>query len=163
MRLFPGLPLDLFGFRLTELRTFNARLVNTATPDWILYLAVAAAGRTGIITHDADQLHQDLEARALDVTGITVITYRRGVRDEFTKWGLLMAYAPRIVALLDGGHRGAIILPDPRAAEPLSIGRIYRNIEKLTGDNAQVIRTRSDAAMTEELKERAMTSLWPYP
>lgn len=160
MRVFPGLPLDLFGFEIRELRAFDAALVNTATPDWLLYLHAASGGFTGIITHDADQLHQELEARALEVTGLVVVTFRRGVQDELTKWGLLMAYAPKVVSLLDEGHQGAIVLPEARSAEAVKVGKLYRDIEKQGGDNAQVIRTRSDAKMQAELERRGKESLW---
>lgn len=114
---FPGLPLDLFGFEIIRLRDFDATYVNTETPDWLLYLAAANAGLTGLITHDNSQLEQANEMLALEMSGMALITYRKGTNDELTKWGLLMAYAPRIVRMLDQGIRGAITLPAPGTPE----------------------------------------------
>jgi hypothetical protein len=161
MRVFPGLPLDLFGFDLVELRTFDSRLVSTATPDWVLYLAAAAGHLTGLITHDARQLQQELEVRALELTGITLVTYRPGVQDELTKWGLLMAYAPKIQVLLDRSPGGAIVLPEPRSPEAVPVGKLYREIKAIQGDNAQVIRTRADREMQARLNAQGLHALWP--
>lgn len=163
MNPFPGLPLDLFGFDIIELRQFNRSFVSTATPDWVLYLAAAESGLTGLITHDEAQLSQENEARALQLTGIAVITYRKGVQDELTKWGLLMAYAPRIIRKLDEGARGAIVLPSPGAPATRSPGSLLHDIQMREHTSASELRHRADRSMRDELSRRKLQSLWPVP
>lgn len=161
MNPFPGLPLDLFGFDIVELRDFNRSFVNTATPDWVLYLAAADSGLTGLITHDEGQLTQENEARALQRTGIAIITYRKGVQDELTKWGLLMAYAPRIVKKLDEGERGAIVLPAPGTPMTKSAGSLLHHIRMREQTSAAQLRHRTDRSMRDELTRRKLERLWP--
>ena len=161
MKPFIGLPLDLFGFEIVELKHFDANLVNTATPDWIIYLAAAKSAFTGLITNDQGQLSQENEARALDQTGIAVVTYRKGVNDELTKWGLLMAYSPRIVAALDRGERGAIVLPKPGALTFRSPRSLLHNIEMRERVSAKELRNRADQAMKDQLAQRRKEDLWP--
>lgn len=161
MKPFPGLPLDLFGFEIVRLSDFEPAFVNTATPDWLLYLAAAERGLTGVITHDQSQLNQENEVRALDLTGGAVVTYRKGVADELTKWGLLMAYAPRITSTLDRGERGALILPTPgpiNVSQPRSLLQQIRKRERVS---AQELRDRADKVMRNELSRRNMKNLWP--
>jgi hypothetical protein len=161
MKPFSGLPLDLFGFDLIELRAFNRSFVSTATPDWILYLAAAAAGLTGLITNDEGQLAQENEARALDLTGLAVVTYRKGVQDELTKWELLMAYAPRIVKKLDSGERGAIVLPAPGSPNTLAPKTLLHEIRTREKVSAPELRHRADRTMQDELARRKLDRLWP--
>lgn len=160
MKPFLGLPLDLFDFDIVALKNFEPAFVNTMTPDWVIYLAAAIRGFTGVITHDRSQLKQENEARVLEQTGIAVITYKKGVADELTKWGLLMAYAPRIVAALDRGERGAFVLPAPGTINPVSAGTLLHEIRSNEKVSAKELRERADRAMGDALAERRKQGLW---
>ena len=157
----PGLPLDIFGFEVVPLRQHDSSLVSTGTPDWMIYLAAKAGGFTGVITHETAQLSQDLEARAFYLTDITLIGFRKGVSDEITKWGLIMAYGPRIVKALDRGDRGLFLLPAPGAMNPEPAGRIFGERVKESGISFQEFLRRSELKMRNELTARGRDSLWP--
>ncbi|MGI9193728.1 MAG: hypothetical protein ACR2FO_04365 [Actinomycetota bacterium] len=161
MKPFPGLPLDLFGFEIVRLGDFDRSFVNTATPDWILYLAAAARGFTGLITHDKSQVTQENEVRSLELTGIAVVTYHKGVNDELTKWGLLMAHSPRIVAALKRPERGAFVLPTPGPVKVSPPGALLRQIEAREKVGSQEVRGRADVAIKNELSRRRLSHLWP--
>lgn len=161
MKPFAGLPIDLFGFGIMTLKEFDPSFVNRATPDWILLLAAAERGLTGVITNDLSQLSQENEVRALEVTGISVITYRKGVNDELTKWGLLMAYSPLILRHLDQGHRGALILPTPGSVDHRPTGSLLRVIEERKDVGSGELKRRADKEMKSELSARGLNKLWP--
>lgn len=148
---FPGLPLDLFGFDIVRLRDFNPAFINTETPDWVLYLAAAKAGLTGVITHDNSQLEQENEMLALERSGLALITYRKGTNDELTKWGLLMAYAPRIMKILENGNRGVITLPAPSTPESRPASQQIAGIARRNKSSQQEVRDRASKAMSEEI------------
>lgn len=161
MRPLPGLPADLLGFEIQSLRDFHASFVNTATPDWVIYLAVAQRNYTGLITHDFAQLGQENEVRALQRTGISIITFRKGIADEITKWGLLLAYSQRILRQLDQGERGAFVLPAPATPDVRKADDLLRQLKRAQGVSAKEIRDRADRAMQEDLARRKLSRLWP--
>ncbi len=159
MKPFEGLPLDLFGFGIVVLKDFEPSFVNTATPDWVIHLSAASRGFTGVITHDHSQLFQENEMRALELSGIAIITYRKGV-DELTKWGLLMAYATRIVAALDRGERGAIVLPAPGAVNAQAADRNLATLARHGNVTPRELRKRADESMKAELYRLSLTDIW---
>lgn len=158
---FEGLPLDLFGFDLISLRDFDSKLVSTATPDWMVYLAAQAGGLDGVITHETNQLGQELEARALEVSGLLVVGFRKGAADEVTRWGLLMAYSRRILRLLQAGERGYVELPVPGPLKPLGATAHLQGMASQDGSSAPEVRARADKQMKDELSKRRSKHLWP--
>jgi hypothetical protein len=156
-----GLPLDTLGFELIPLGEYNPALVSKKTPDWMLYLEARRARMTGLITHETRQLNQDLEARALEVADIVLISFKKGMPDEITKWGLLMAYSRRIVDVLRAGERGSIELPSPGVLSATKAADFVAKRSQGLKISGHQMRDQADKEMKARLAAAKKEKIWP--
>jgi hypothetical protein len=147
--------------QFVPLYRFASELAKESTPDWVIYLAAAAAKFDGIVTRDRSQIDEPEALVALALTQLCVVTWATPIEDPVTEWAQLMAYIPEIKKRLDEGLRRVILLPAPRLRPEQ-----FRMASALLQERAALAKTsanelRSDALsrMRQELTRRRRTDL----
>lgn len=134
----------------------------TKTPDWMLHLVAAEGGFDGLVTVDHSQLEQETELVALNLSGVSIVTWRGGEEDPVVMWGQLLAYMPQIAKAIREKSPIVVTLPNPRLKAGQHIetpGNLARRMKRNDQDSFPERRTRSVAFMRDELTSRGKLHL----
>ncbi len=124
-----------------DLGEFDQRLVNSRTPDWMIYLAAQGGNFDGVVSRDRAQIDQAAEYVALAHTNLSVVTWRKKIDDPIAQWGHLLAYMPRIVTIIENEGPQVVVLPS------------------INIDSSQHSQTRSYVRREVSLRRTSMTEL----
>ena len=120
-------------------------LSEASTPDWVVYCEAAMGGMDAVVTRDFSQTGLAEEMVILStLTRLHLVTFRHGIDDPISEWGQLLAYLPKIRAVMaTPGSRRVILLPKPtlQAGNNLRDPREYLvELEQSTQRSAKQIR-----------------------
>ncbi len=163
---FPKAPFDVHALDRSvtyeHLSDYAPKYSQTATPDWMLHLVAAEGGFDGVVTVDHAQLEQETELVALNLSGVSVVTWRGGEEDPVVLWGQLLAYMPRVTKAMREARPIIVTLPNPRLQAGQHIekpGDLARRMKRHDQDSFPGRRTRSVELMRRELEKRGELSL----
>jgi hypothetical protein len=116
-----------------------------------------------VVTLDRRQLTQSVEAVALAVTKINVVTWVNGDEDPVVLWGQLLAYMPQVCARLEAGRAWVFTIPNPRLG-PRQMVRpndLHAELERRDGTRFTQRRQDAERIMRAELARRGLAELLP--
>lgn len=146
-----------------HLSDFAPELSKVSTPDWLIYLAAAAGGFDGVVTRDQSQIEQREELVVLDRSNLSVVTWRKGLDDPVTEWGLLVAYMPLILKYIDREGPAIFLLPKPNL-DPRNVLKRRQAAYELARSldvSFPEMRSAALALMRDELHRRNKPELLP--
>jgi hypothetical protein len=146
-----------------HLSDFAPELSKVSTPDWLVYLAASAAGFDGVVTRDQSQIEQREELVVLDRSSLSVVTWRKGLDDPVTEWGLLVAYMPLILKHIGREGPAIFLLPKPNLDPRNIINKREAAYQLAKSMDVSFPEMRSGALilMREELGRRGRDDLLP--
>ncbi len=158
---FPQAPFDVHALdqavTYQHLSAYAPELSRQSTPDWMLHLVAADGGFDGLVTIDRSQLTEDAELIALNLAGISVITWKGGEDDVVVLWGQLLAYMPQIVKAMNQTRPIVITLPNPRLLPTTHLdkpGEMARRLKLRDNVSFPERRDRAVRMMRQELDKR---------
>lgn len=163
---FPKAPFDVHSIDRSvtyeHLSDYGPQYSQRSTPDWMLHLVTAEGRFDAVVTVDRSQLEEEVELVALNLSEMSVITWRGGEEDPIVLWGQLLAYMPQVVKVLSEIRPAIVTLPNPRLQNGKHIekpGELARAMKRHDKASFPERRARSLAVMMRDLEARGEAHL----